>query len=208
MVKQAGMVAAVLPPHHANGMMLSDRRLAPIYAEAQDLGVPVCIHTIGVQISPVRTLLEDLVLEDTYGCFPSMLSVGSLMMGGVLDEFPNLTFAVLEVGVGWVPFIAERLEHNAEFFTAVGNSLKRKPLEYLAEGRFYVAADPDEPMLAPIASFVGDDHIVCGSDYCHPEGMCPYTMRALYERPDVSTTLKRKILSDNPGRLYRIAAKN
>ncbi|MBI3744336.1 MAG: amidohydrolase family protein [Chloroflexi bacterium] len=99
----------------------------------------------------------------------------------------------------------DRLQFNYEFFGSTTYRLKRTPEEYIKSGRVYFATDPDEATLPTVAAMIGEDHLVLGSDYCHPEGMSPYTMRILYERPDVSPTLKRKILSDSPGRLYRIA---
>jgi len=56
-----------------------------------------------------------------------------------------------------------------------------------------------------VADILGADQLVLGSDYCHPEGRCPFTMRDLAARHDLDPILKRKILSDNPARLYGLA---
>ena len=53
---------------------------------------------------------------------------------------------------------------------------------------------------------IGADRLVIGSDYCHPEGMCPFTMKVLANRDDLSLDVRRKILYDNPKRLYRLAS--
>ncbi|MBI3721643.1 MAG: amidohydrolase family protein, partial [Fimbriimonas ginsengisoli] len=96
---EGGLVAGVVPPHHANGMMLSSRSLYPLYEAAQDLGVPICVHTIGIQINPAQTLLgEDEILRPAYGNISSQMALGSLIVGGVLDAFPRLTVAFLEAG--------------------------------------------------------------------------------------------------------------
>ncbi len=203
-VRDLGMVAAVLPPHHANGTMLGDRRLFPIYEMAQELGVPVCVHTIGIQINPVSTLVENPILQDTYGGFSSMMALGSLVIGGVLDAFPRLTFAFLEAGVGWVPYIVDRLQFNYEFFGTTTTRLKQEPKDYIQSGRVYFATDPDEPILPTVARMIGEDWLVLGSDYCHPEGMCPFTLTMLAERQDLSEGLRRKVLSENPARLYQL----
>ncbi len=203
-IEQLGMVAAVLPPHHVNGTMLGDKRLYPIYETAQALGIPICIHTIGVQINPVSAMVQDPVLRDTYGAFSSMMALGSLVIGGVLDAFPRLTFAFLEAGVGWVPYIADRLQFNYEFFGSADSRLKQEPKECVQNGRIYFASDPDEPLLNTVAKVTGEDRLVVGSDYCHPEGLCPFSMKVVAERQDLSESFKRKLLSDNPARLYGV----
>ncbi len=204
-VGQLGMVAAVLPPHHVHGTMLGDKRMYPIYETAQDLGIPICIHTIGIQINPAGTLVQDPVLRDTYGAFSSMMALGSLIIGGVLEAFPRLAFAFLEAGVGWVPYIVDRLQFNYEFFGSTDSRLKQEPKESVRDGRIYIATDPDEPLLNTVAQVTGEDRLVVGSDYCHPEGLCPFSMKVVAERQDLSEGFKRKLLSENPSRLYGLA---
>ena len=65
-------VAGVLPPHHKNGTMLADPSLEPIWDAAEELNVPMCIHTIGIQISPAAPLAPGQIMGETYGGFPSM----------------------------------------------------------------------------------------------------------------------------------------
>jgi len=204
-VGEYGFVAGVLPPHHADGTKLSDERLEPIWRAATELGVPLCVHTIGIQINPVRKLIEHHNLGEAYGGIPSMLALGHLIFDGVLDRHPALRVAFLETGVGWVPYVVERLESSYEHFTLKGRELDRSPEEHLSAGNLYFAAEPDERLLPAVADLVGRDQLVLGSDYCHPEGMCPFTMRVLAERDDLDEDLKRRILWDNPARLYGLS---
>ena len=185
-------------------MTLDDRRLDPIWAAAQELDVPVCIHTIGVQISPIQSMVHLPMMDEAYGSIPSMLALGHLIMGGVLDRFPELTVCFLEVGVGWVPYVMDRLDTNYEMFGSKQNRMRQRPSDYVRSEQLYFAADPDEPMLPAVVDAIGAERLVIGSDYCHPEGMCPFTMKELADRADLSADVKRKILYDNPKRLYRI----
>ena len=89
-------------------------------------------------------------------------------------------------------------------FGSAAHRLRQRPSDYVRSEQFYVAADPDEPLLAAVADAIGADRLVIGSDYCHPEGMCPFTMRELADRADLAADVKRKILFDNPKRLYRL----
>ena len=131
-----------------------------------------------------------------------MLALGHLIIGGVLDAFPNLRFAFLETGVGWVPYYMDRLDSAYTNFGTTDRLLKKQPSDYVRSPQLFYAADPEEPMLDAIAEEIGSQGLVIGSDYCHPEGMCPETIRALAGRTDITDELKKGILSDNPARLY------
>ncbi|MCU1463649.1 MAG: BarH protein [Acidimicrobiales bacterium] len=203
-VNEYGFVAGVIPPHHKNGPYLNDEALNPIWEAAVELGVPICVHTLGTEINPVgKTILLDNMGE-AYGGIPSMIALGHLVVGGVLGHHPELKVAFLETGAGWVPYFMDRLQAAYTTFTMRDQRLPRDPEDYIRSGQLYFATEPDEALLSAVADIVGADQIVLGSDYCHPEGMCPYTMKVLAERDDISAELKQKILSDNPARLYGI----
>jgi len=204
-VGDLGFVAGVLPPHHQNGTTLDDPALEPIWSAAEELGVPICIHTIGIQISPVAPLTRTKVMREAYGGVPSMLALGSLVLGGVLDRHPELRVALLEAGAGWVPYVLDRMQESYEAFGLRSNRFARDPHETITGGQVFVSTEPDEPTLPVVADLLGADHIVLGSDYCHPEGKCPFTMHDLAARDDLDDALKRKILFDNPARLYGLA---
>jgi predicted TIM-barrel fold metal-dependent hydrolase len=201
-VGDLGFVAGVLPPHHQNGTTLDDPALEPIWTAAEALDVPICVHTIGLQISPTAPLAHTKVMREAYGGLPSMIALGSLVLGGVLDRHPGLRVALLEAGAGWVPYVLDRMQESYESFGLRSNRFARDPHDTITGGQVYVAAEPDEPTLPVVAELLGADHLVLGSDYCHPEGRCPFTMRDLAARHDLDDDLKRKILFENPARLY------
>ncbi len=203
-VSELGFVAGVLPPHHASGLTLDAASLAPIWQAAVELGVPICIHTIGIQINPARALTPQYRMREAYGSLSSQIALGNLVLGGVLDRHPELRVAFLEAGAGWVPYQIERLQAAWSTFSFRREAAGRAPEAVLRSGQLYFATEPDEAILPAVAEIVGADQLVLGSDYCHPEGQCPFTMKTLAARDDLSDALKRKILSENPARLYGI----
>jgi len=142
------------------------------------------------------------VLGHAYGGLPSMIALGSVVLGGVLERHPGLRVAFLEAGASWVPYVVDRMQESYDTFGLRGDGLELDPGAAVRGGQVYIAVEPEEPALPFVAELIGDDHLVLGSDYCHPEGMCPFTMQALAERDDLSEATRRKILHENPARLY------
>jgi predicted TIM-barrel fold metal-dependent hydrolase len=98
----------------------------------------------------------------------------------------------------------DRMQGNYEMFGMQSHQLRKTPAEYVRSEQLYFAADPEETTLPAVIDAIGPDRLVIGSDYCHPEGMCPFTMKALADRDDIGQEARRKILYDNPKRLYRL----
>src|SRR3954470_22635811 len=162
-VGDLGFVAGVLPPHHQNGTTLDDASLEPIWRAAEELDVPICIHTIGIQISPLAPLAHTKVMREAYGGVPSMLALGSLVLGGVLDRHPDLRVALLEAGAGWVPYALDRMQESYEAFGLRSNRFARDPHDTITGGQVFVSTEPDEPTLPVVADVLGPDHLVLGS---------------------------------------------
>ena len=79
----------------------------------------------------------------------------------------------------------DRLHGNYEMFGTKSNRMRKTPEEYVRSEQLYFAADPDETTLPAVVDAIGADRLVIGSDYCHPEGMCPFTMKVFADRDDL-----------------------
>ena len=73
---------------------------------------------------------------DTVTCFTMMMSAG------IFDRNPTLKVIVLESGVGWVQWWAEKMDHWYKARLA-GPSLELLPSEYV-ERQVWFSGDPDE----------------------------------------------------------------
>ncbi|MCL0102218.1 amidohydrolase, partial [Dehalococcoidia bacterium] len=201
-VGELGLVATNFIPYFGE-MTLEDKSLYPVYHAAQDLDVPIGLHNNSA-ISPARHLMDNFALRHALNSVCSMVGLGTVVMGGVMDEFPTLKFAVLEAGGGWVPYVMERLERRLHAMPHWSNHLKQTPMEYMRSGRLYYSVEPDELTVPMVAELMGEDWLVIGSDYSHFDGTAPESIRMVTDRTDISEELKKKILSDNPARLYKL----
>ena len=80
---------------------------------------------------------------------------------------------------------------------------KLKPSDYFRR-QGYVTYQQDN-FLEPIVPLIGEDTIMWGSDYPHPDSLWPDLHRALGEQLGAfSPNVRRKIVCDNATRLYRL----
>ena len=83
--------------------------------------------------------------------------------------------------------------------------LSMHPSDYFRR-QCFVACDPDDPHLEYVIGQLGDECIVTATDFGHPEGRG--YMQAIDETlaiESISDASKRRIMWDNPARLYAIA---
>jgi predicted TIM-barrel fold metal-dependent hydrolase len=81
--------------------------------------------------------------------------------------------------------------------------LHKKPSEYMTNGQIYYHAELWETMLPYVIERVGEDQIIYASDYPHEPDLAE-VIRKFEDRKDLSDSVKRKILSDNGKRFYKM----
>jgi predicted TIM-barrel fold metal-dependent hydrolase len=206
-VKELGMVGMVTP-QHVRDKNLDHPSFDVVWAEAERLGVAVCVHGGGQAIDQVpigvdrfKTRLETHAFTHPVG---QMLAVMSFTVGGILHRFPKLRVAFLEANVGWLPFWLERLDEHWELTPEQAPLIDRKPSEYFLSGRCFIGCDPDERAIPHVIDSAGEGVIVYASDYCHWDCKFPDTVKIIEDRTDISASGKRAILDENPRRLYAL----
>ena len=206
-VETLGM-AGVSIPSNVNGRPLHDPTYFPFYEEIQRLDVPLGIH-IGPGIHGVPVAGADrydnfLMIHIFSHPFEQMLSVISLICGGVLERFPRLRVAFLESGAGWAPFLMDRMDEDYEKLSVLAPELKAKPSDYLRSGRCFISCEPEESTLPAVLDLLGEDHVIFASDYPHWDCRFPDSVNLIQQREDISPSAKAKILGGNARRLYKL----
>ncbi len=206
-VRELGFVGVGIPTN-INGMGLDNPFFFPLYADAQALGVPLCIgHGMGV--APGIPAIGEERVVDKYVIhvinFPleHMLGIALLISSGIFDKFPRLKFAFLEGWVSWLPFWIERLEEYVESYASHAE-MKARPKEYLRGPQFYIGCEPGEGGLAHAVEAVGEDRIMYASDYFHFDAKFPGSVKKVLDNKGLSESAKRKLLYDNASRLYKV----
>ncbi len=204
-VNQLGCVAITMLPY-VNGKTLDHHYYHPLYALVQSWGGAIGVHSMGAVEGSIGVgRYGDLFFNHIFHHpFEQMLAMASVVAGGVLDQFPRLRFAFLEGDSGWLPWWVDRLDDHYEKLASLVPA-KAEPSEYIKGSQCYVGSEVDETTFLQTAEAVGEDHVVFASDYCHWDSKMPGAVAAILDRPTLPDRLKRKILSENPARLYRLA---
>jgi predicted TIM-barrel fold metal-dependent hydrolase len=205
-VNELGLVGMVCP-QHIRDKNLDHPSFDVVWAEAEKLNVPVCIHGGGqapdqypVCVDRFNTRLEVHAITHPVG---NMVALDSFCVGGVLQRFPKLRVAFMESGCGWLPFWLWRLDEHYEKMPEQAPNIDRKPSEYFYSNCF-ISCDPDEHMIPEVVKLCGDERIIYASDYYHWDCAFPDTVKMLAERNDLSEKTKKRIFADNAAKLYNL----
>jgi uncharacterized protein len=194
---------------------LGERVWDPLWDVCADLGLPVHFH-----IGASQTTLA------WYGSSPwpshgddLKLAIGSAMMyitnarvlaniiySGMLERHPRLKVVSVESGIGWIPFVLEALDHQAnETGPGAMDHLSLRPSEYFRR-QIYACYWFEKMDVAHTFDVLGHDNILFETDFPHPTCLYPDSLTyAAQGLAGVAPEVQRKVLQDNAAALYRIA---
>jgi uncharacterized protein len=206
--EELGFVAVFVRPNPCLGRSLVDDAYEPFWAAAEELGVAVGVHE-GFQpaVPPLATdrTRNILVLHAVSHTFEQMLACALLIADGVMERHPSLRFVFLEAGGGWVPYWLGRLDHQVASYGGYAPRMRLTPSEYFAR-QCWISFELDEATLPALASHVGVDRIVWGSDYPHADSTFPGAVAELQATiAPLPAADQRRVLGENARVLYGIA---
>ncbi|MSQ73693.1 MAG: amidohydrolase [Betaproteobacteria bacterium] len=179
----------------------------PFWKAAAEANLPVHFHTIG----PPRgaPLPEDspevlrLVSKATWGAVSQLFManlLASVIHCGALERYPTLRIVLGESGIGWIPYVLDRMDYEYEG-RYKDLPLKMKPSDYWH--RQCRATFQYDRVGARLLDILGVENVMWGSDYPHPDGVFPdsqeYIQRQFSDLPGVT---QRKIICENAGKFY------
>jgi predicted TIM-barrel fold metal-dependent hydrolase len=126
----------------------------------------------------------------------------SLLASGACERFPDFNFVLGESGVTWLPYVFDRLD--TEYYDRARSlNFSLKPSDYFRRQGF-VTYQQDQ-FLEPIIPLIGEDNIIWGADYPHPDCIWPNSRSTLEKNLGMlSERVQKKITRDNAARLYNI----
>ncbi len=141
------------------------------------------------QPNPFRTFAMWRPIEDT---------VASLVCHGALSRFPELKIAIVENGASWV---GPMLDSMAQLWKKQPQAFSENPVD-IVRRNIHISPFWEEDLPA-LAGLLGEDNVLFGSDYPHPEGLeSPRTY--VDEMAGASDELTAKIMGGNLARLMNL----
>lgn len=182
-----------------------------LWSCAQEAGLSINFHigsgaSMGVTLPPGHKDQHPLVkfADDTTKSISANTQVMStLLFAGFLERFPGLKIVSAESGLGWAPYLLQIADHQWDRQKLWKAGMPLRPSEYFRRQcciNFWFEELPPHLLEA-----VGVDNIMWLSDFPHATCTWPtsreYLARSL---KDVGEADKRKILVENPVKLYRL----
>jgi predicted TIM-barrel fold metal-dependent hydrolase len=198
-VKELGMVGGVIP---AAGLPkgLGNALYDPLYETAVRLGVPLAVHggsSQGLALDFYDTFVKILVMEHAVA---QQIHFTSYILDGAPVRFPTLKMAFLEAGVGWVPYLMERLDEKWEKIPHQAPLLTKAPSEYVRRCPMYFSCELEEKIIPYVVSLGLEDKLLYPSDFPHERPTLEEFLNDLprfRQRADLTDKVKKKILRDN-----------
>lgn len=180
----------------------------PFWAAAQELGMPISLHSITGMGAESRLAIKqplDRYVRSTVLSHEVQRTLVVLIFSGVLERFPNLKIVSAENEVGWLPFFLQKLDQaHEEYRYLYPAPLKLKPTEYFRRQIF--ATFIDDPVGVAGREFIGVENIMWSSDYPHTVSTWPHSLEVVArDFKGVPGDEKRLIVRENVARLYGLA---
>ena len=175
----------------------------PLLAVAEAHEIPLCMHFgTSERVMPISSDAPAPAQFVLMGC-NSMSALSDLVFSPTFTKFPSLKVALSEGGVGWLPYITERMDYvweaHRRWYTAIDS--ERPPSETVRRniwGCFIADRFGIESRHA-----IGIDRIMWEGDYPHSDSAWPESRKraaeALAEVPDEEV---RRIVETNARELF------
>jgi len=151
----------------------------PFWARCADAGIFVCLHasdsgyseiyqwwTAGAQAeylpfarNPFTEMLDPLTR-------PIMDTISALICHGVFDRHPNIRVVSVENRADWVQPLLRQFDR---VYGQMPTAFSRHPRDIFSKHVFVAPAYEDD--MSELASEIGAERMLFGSDYPHPEGL-------------------------------------
>ena len=194
--------------HFSAAVPIFDSSWEPLWAASEETGVSISVHIGGGTYSigslragwimPARVTVSTMQLDEV---------LAAMTFCGALERHPGFKLVLGESGLGWVPYVLERADHEYHkyydrMFDYRGEML---PSELFAR-QMYVTFEEEELGVRLIPE-IGAGNVLWASDYPHPDSTWPDSLAYVdkaFEHLDEAS--RRTILWENAAELYRIPA--
>lgn len=192
-INKLGLYGMNLPCSIGSDARIDAERLEPVYARAEQLGIPLMLH-------PTDVIFNDMMRDGYNGAL--YMSLGRvvevstaafrLVLSGIMDRHPKLKIFMSHTG-GALPYQSGRMDKNSK-----GAGLPQDPSVYIRR-MFTDTVSPHALGVKFAVEYYGADQVLYGSDYpCWN----PTAALQVFEECGFSEAVAEQILYRNVVRLF------
>ena len=201
-------------PHSAGMPDITDPHWEPLWDACQSMGLPVNFHVGSSEfgkeafekgtwpgLDKIRRLVVGCVLLEMHNA----RILANMLTSDLLVRFPRLKFVSVESGIGWIPYVLERLEYQLLETSLDGRVWEQPRPTELFRRQFYSSFWFEEAAPSRTLDYIGFDNVLFESDFPHPTCLYPSPVEhALKVLEPWGAEVQRKVMSTNAATLYNI----
>jgi predicted TIM-barrel fold metal-dependent hydrolase len=203
-----GYKGVIVPSNAPKGTRYCDEAYEPIWARAEEAGVPVSFHVGCASHNP--SWVKEYATIDPIAMYGNTASLtqGTLiefMCHGICERHPNLKIVVAEFNAGWIAYWLDRVDQawKREYGRNPG-SAKPQPVHEIWQRQFYATIEDDQAALRT-RDMIGENTLMWGSDYPHTDSTWPCSSAVLDEMfENFPNEAKQKVIYENVKALYSL----
>jgi len=202
-----GLAGAMITEYPQEHRRYDSPEYEPLWAAAQDLNMPLSLHTATRREGRTRaagaTSVRDASGRATKVFYPAT-SMCDMVFSGVFERYPKLKLAIVEFELSWVPYLLDSMDytyrerHEEALYRFKGDA---RPSDFF-HSNVYLSFQEDAVGIR-LRDIIGVDRLMWGSDYPHSESTFPRSQEILAEiLSGVPSDEQDKIVGSNAAVVY------
>ncbi|WP_121823559.1 amidohydrolase family protein [Halostella salina] len=179
----------------------------PMYEAAEEMNLAIAVHPFseghGTSNAPTGAGHPNSYIEwhTLLGAY-YMGQLASIVTEGVFVEYPDLRWAFIEGGYGWLPHFMWRLDKNWKGLRSQAPWLEQRPSQYIRDNVWFASQPIEEPETPEQHNQIldmmhADEMLVFASDYPHWDGDDP-----TWGLPPMEDSVERAVRYENAMELW------
>jgi predicted TIM-barrel fold metal-dependent hydrolase len=200
-----GHRGAIVSSTVGRGKPLFDEVWDGFWDAAQEIGMPIHVHLSG-GLHSLTLRLGSWRMPAAVAVVPMQLdeTLAGLIFSGTLEKRPRVKFVMGEAGLGWIPYVIERLDHELHKYGSKiqDHKIGMLPSEIFARQVF--TTYEDEKLGVELIPRIGVGNVMWASDYPHGDSTWPHSRKAVAESPlaQHGPDVLRKVTCENAAHVY------
>ena len=205
-VAKVGHRGAILHQFHGREPVFEDAWHV-FWDAAQETALPISLH-LGPGTHSLKAQLGSWRMPAFVAVIPMQLDevLAGMVFSGILEKRARVRLVFAEAGLGWVPYVIERLDHELDKYwdNIKDYRLEMRPSEIFAR-QIYVSYE-DEKLGVELIPRIGVRNVMWASDYPHGDSTWPHSRQAIGDSPlmALGADAVRRVVCENAAELYGI----